>query len=207
MRDPLEATPGHKEVRSEEGKGGGGAGPWRVSPARTATAVRGQIGLVTGLVSKSSATRTRLSIREGAWETWQGVQRCRAALRGRGSPAYLFRAQMRTTDYDIWCKRKRGPCLCSPRGCGGRSCGVGGSAAKVSSGGRSESGKELVDRSVRAFSGLLDPTSSSNAELRTQRRGQRGRSDTDDQQLLRRRDSPATASSRNPSAGVAQPRS
>ena len=59
MRDPPEATPGHKEVRSEEGKGGGGAGPWRVSPARTAMAVRGQIGLVAGLVSKSSATRTR----------------------------------------------------------------------------------------------------------------------------------------------------
>jgi hypothetical protein len=87
MRDPLEATPGHKEVRSEEGKGGGGAGPWRVSPARTAMAVRGQIGLVAGLVSKSSATRTHLSVREGAVETWQGVQQCRAALRGRGSPA------------------------------------------------------------------------------------------------------------------------
>ena len=92
MRDPPEATPRHKEVRSEEGKGGGGAGPWRVSPARTAMAVRGQIGLVAGLVSKSSATRTRLSIREGAWETWHGVQRCRVVLRGRGSPAYLFRA-------------------------------------------------------------------------------------------------------------------
>ena len=59
MRDPPEATPGHKEVRSEEGKGGGGAGPWRVSPARTAMAVRGQIGLVAGLVSKINATRTR----------------------------------------------------------------------------------------------------------------------------------------------------
>ena len=180
MRKPPEGLTGFGEGRSVEGKGCGGSAPWRVSPARTATAVRGQIGLVAGLVSKSSATRTRLSVREGAWETWQGVQRCRAALRGRGSPAYLFRAQMRTTDYDIWCKRKRGPCLCSPRGCGGRCCGVGGSSAKVSGGGLSESGKELVDRSVRAFSGLLDPTSSSNAELRTQRRGQRGRSDTDD---------------------------
>ena len=91
--------------------------------------------------------------------------------------------------------------MCSPRGCGGRSCSVGGSSAKVSGGGRSESGKELVDRSVRAFSELLDPTSSSNAELRTQRRGHRGRSDIDGQQLLRRRDSPATASGRNLGAG------
>ena len=54
MRDPLEATPGHKEVRSEEGKGGSGARPWRVSPAQTATAVRGQIGLVAGLGARAA---------------------------------------------------------------------------------------------------------------------------------------------------------